>query len=118
MKDSLIYTKSLAFGVRCIKFYQYLKGKKIFVTSKQLLRCGTSIGANVRESRFAQSPADFISKLSIALKEAEESQYWLELLFNANLITDKEYQSMNNDVDEIIALLVSSLKTYRNSQNV
>lgn len=118
MKDSFIYSKSLAFGVRCINFYQYLRKKHIYILSKQLLRSGTSIGANVRESRFAQSPADFISKLTIALKEAEESQYWLELMNNANLITEKEFQSLNNDVDELIALLVSSLKTYRNSQSV
>lgn len=118
MKYSFIYSKSLEFGVRCINFYKYLKEKQIHVLSKQLLRSGTSIGANVRESRFAQSPADFINKLSIALKEAEETQYWIELLYKANLITDKEYQSMNNDVNEIIALLVSSLKTFKSNQDV
>ena len=117
MKDSFIYKKSLSFGVRCIRFYQHLKEKGISVVSKQLLRSGTSIGANVRESRFAQSPADFVSKLSIALKEAEETQYWLELMYQSNIISDKEYQSMNNDVDEIISLLVSSIKTYKTNTN-
>jgi len=115
MKDSFIYTKSLSFGVRCIHFYQSLKEKGIYVISKQLLRSGTSIGANVRESRFAQSPADFISKLSIALKEAEETQYWLELMFQSGIISEKEYQTMNTDVDEIISLLVSSIKTYKSN---
>ncbi len=118
MKESFIYSKSLAFGVRSINFYQFLKDKGIYVISKQLLRSGTSIGANVRESRFAQSSADFISKLSIALKEAEETQYWLELLFLSKLITEKEYKSMYDDADELIALLISSLKTYKNNINV
>ena len=118
MKDSFIYNKSLAFGVKCVKFYQFLRDKGIYVISKQLLRCGTSVGANVRESRFAQSPADFISKLTISLKEAEETQYWLELLFKSNLISDKEYQSMNDDANELISILVSSIKTYKSNQNV
>ena len=78
MKDSLLYSKSMDFAIRCVKFYKYLKeDKNIYVLSKQLLRSGTSIGANIRESRFAQSPADFESKISIALKEAEETQYWI-----------------------------------------
>lgn len=118
MKDSILYNKSLAFGVRCVNFYLFLKKKNIYVLSKQLLRCGTSIGANVRESRFAQSPADFVSKLTIALKEAEETQYWLELLFKSKLIAEKEYQSLYSDVDELIALLISSIKTYKTKQNV
>lgn len=118
MKDSFIYSKSLGFGVRCIKFYQYLKDKGVYVVSKQLLRSGTSIGANVRESRFAQSPADFVNKLSIALKEAEESQYWIELMYKAELISEVEYQSMDNDINEIIALLISTIKTYKNNQIV
>ena len=118
MKDSFLYNKSLTFGVRCVNFYQFLKKKDVYVLSKQLLRSGTSIGANVRESRFAHSPADFISKLTIALKEAEETQYWLELLFKSNLISDKEYQSMYDDADELISLLVSSIKTYKSNQNV
>ena len=115
MKDSFIYKKSLSFGVRCVHFYQHLKEKGIYVVSKQLLRSGTSIGANVRESRFAQSPADFVSKLSIALKEAEETQYWLELMYQSNIISNEEYHSMNKDVDELISLMVSSIKTYKSN---
>ena len=107
MKDSLLYSKSMDFAIRCVKFYKYLKeDKKIQVLSKQLLRSGTSIGANIRESRFAQSSADFESKLSIALKEAEETQYWIELL----------YRSEFQDSSEMVALLLSSLKTYKNQQ--
>ena len=82
-----------------------------------MLRSGSSIGANVRESRFAQSPADFISKITIALKEAEETQYWLELLFQANIINETEFKSMYSDADELIALLVSTLKTYKKNMN-
>ena len=75
MQDSLLYSKSMDFAIHCVKFYKYLKEEKnIYVLSEQLLRSGTGIGANIRESRFAQSPADFESKLSIALKEAEETQ--------------------------------------------
>ncbi len=117
MKDSLLYSKSMDFAIRCVKFYKYLKeDKNIYVLSKQLLRSGTSIGANIRESRFAQSPADFESKLSIALKEAEETQYWIELLYRSELISEKEYTSIFQDSSEMVALLLSSLKTYKNQQ--
>ena len=116
MKDSILYSKSMAFAVRCVKFYKYLTDeKKEYVLSKQLLRSGTSIGANIMESRFAQSEADFISKLSIALKEAEETQYWIELLYNSEIITENEYQSIYSDSGEMIALLLSSLKTYKSN---
>ena len=117
MKDSLLYSKSMDFAIRCVKFYKYLKeDKNIYVLSKQLLRSGTSIGANIRESRFAQSPADFESKLSIALKEAEETQYWIELLYRSELISEKEYTSIFQDSSEMVALLLSTLKTYKNQQ--
>ena len=116
MKESLLFSKSMTFAVRCMKFYKYLTDeKKEYVLSKQMLRSGTSIGANIRESRFAQSEADFVSKLSIALKEAEETQYWIELLFNSDIISESEFNSMNSDSGEIIALLLSSLKTYKNN---
>ena len=117
MKESLLYDKSLTFAIRCVKFYKYLKEEKgVYILSKQLLRSGTSIGANLRESRFAQSPADFESKLCIALKEAEETQYWIELMFHSELISEHEYQSIYNDSSEMVALLLSTLKTYRNNQ--
>lgn len=111
MKTNLIASKSLAFAVRIVKFYQHLCSvKKEYVLSKQLLRSGTSIGANVRESRNAQSTADFISKQSIALKEADESLYWLELLFLSDVITQDEYQSLYKDANELVALLTTSIK--------
>lgn len=118
MRESLLYSKSMAFAVRCVKFYKYLTDeKKEYVLSKQMMRSGTSIGANIRESRFAQSEADFVSKITIALKEAEETQYWIELLYNSDIISDNEYQSIYNDSGEMIALLLSSLKTYKNNIN-
>ena len=108
----------MSFAIRCVKFYKYLKEEKdIFIISKQMLRSGTSIGANIRENRFAQSPADFENKLLIALKEAEETQYWIELLFKSGLITEHEFQSIYNDSSEMIALLLSSVKTYKNNKN-
>ena len=115
MKDNILYSKSMAFSIRCVNLYKYLTTeKKEFVLSKQLLRSGTSIGANIRESRNAQSPADFISKMSIALKEADETQYWFELLFHTDYFTEEEYFSINTDVDELISMLTSVIKTSKN----
>ena len=114
MKDSVLQTKSLAFAVRIVKFYRYLcEEKREFVLSKQILRSGTAIGANTRESRNAQSQADFITKLTIALKEADETQYWLELLDLSDIISHEEFVSLNNDLSEIVAMLTSSIKTIK-----
>jgi four helix bundle protein len=111
MAESVIHTKSLAFAVKIVKFYRYLcDEKKEYVLAKQLLRSGTSIGANVRESKNAQSDADFINKLSIALKEADETQYWLELLQMSEIITSDEFCEINNDVKELIAMLTTIVK--------
>ncbi len=85
--------------------------------SRQLLKSGTSVGANIRESKNAQSAADFISKLSIALKEADESQYWIELLKYGEFLSEKEFESMNNDIKEIIAILTSIIKTEKKKLN-
>lgn len=110
-----IHEKSLQFAVRCVKFYKFLCDEKHeYVLSKQILRSGTSIGANVRESKNAQSDADFVSKLSIALKESDETQYWLEVLFLSNIVTKEEYESMNRDVSELIALLTSIILKIKN----
>ena len=110
-----IHDKSLQFAVRCVRFYQYLcNNKQEYILSKQLLRSGTSIGANIRESKNAQSDSDFISKLSIALKEADETQYWLEVLLSSEIINNEEFNTMNNDVSELIALLTSIIKTKKN----
>ena len=111
-RDNIVLEKSTAFALRIIKMYQYISAQKHeYVLSKQALRSGTSIGANISESIRAQSRADFFSKLSIALKEAEETHYWLTLLVQGNYITEESFQSMDNDCDEIIRLLVAITKT-------
>ena len=111
-KESVTHIKSKLFAIRIIRFYKYLtEEKKEFIISKQLMRSGTSIGANIRESYFAQSQADFIHKLNIALKEADETAYWLELLVESNIIEEHMFNSLYTDVKEIIALLVASIKT-------
>ncbi len=107
----MIRQKTLDFAVRIVNFYKYLcTDKKEFVLSKQILRSGTSIGANVRESKNAQTDPDYLSKMNIALKEADETQYWLEVLFRSELITEQEYKSLDEDLKEIIAILVSIVK--------
>ena len=111
---SLLLDKSEKFAGRVLKMYQYLKSeKKELIISKQVLRSGTSIGANITESRNAQSTADFIHKLNIALKEADETIYWIKNLHNGNYLNDKEYESIYNDADELVRLLVSSIKTLK-----
>jgi len=118
-RENILHQKSLAFAYRCVNLYKYLvyeRPDKEFVMSHQILKSGTSIGANIRESKNAQSPADFISKLSIALKEADESQYWIDLLRFGNFLSDREFESMNNDVKELIALLTSIIKTEKKKQ--
>lgn len=113
-KDNVISDKSFDFAVRIVNLYKHLTSeKKEFVLSKQLVRSGTSIGANVSEAIRGQSDADFISKLSIALKEANETDYWLKLLYKTDYLTEKEYESIRNDINEIIAILVSIIKTMK-----
>jgi four helix bundle protein len=108
--DNPIVDLSYNFGVRIVKFYKYLNDKQVYVLSKQLLRCGTSIGANIHESIHAQSKADFISKMNIALKEADETDYWLRLLKDAEIINEKELASLSKDVRQIIGTLVKIIK--------
>ena len=111
-KDNLIVIESKAFAIRCIRLYQHLSGrKKEFVLCKQLLRSGTSIGANVKEALRGQSRADFGAKMNIALKEANESEYWLELLFETGYISDDGFQSMVDDCKRLIRLLTAIVKT-------
>ena len=112
VKDNVIKDKSFDFALRVVKLYKYLTtNKKEYVLSKQLLRSGTSVGAMVREAEHAESKADFIHKLSIALKEANESEYWLELLHQSDYIDDKGFQSIPSDLKEILRLLTSIIKT-------
>lgn len=111
-RESVVGDKSLAFGKRITKCYRYLRDKKKeTVMSKQLLRCGTSIGANIREGLYAQSRKDFISKLNIALKEAGETDYWLDVIHSAEYFTDEEFNSLKSDNDELLKLLTSIIKT-------
>ena len=103
--------KSFAFAVRIVKLVRFLeKERSEWVLSKQVMRSGTSVGANVRESRFAQSEADYVSKLSIALKEADETGYWLDLLHETDYITAEQFDSLNSDLDLLIGTLVNIVK--------
>ena len=116
LKQNVITEKSKAFALRIIKLYQYLcSQKKEFVLSKQLLKSGTSIGANVKEAMRGQSRSDFYSKLNIALKEADETEYWLELLHEGGFIEDIHFNSINADCQEIIKILVSITKTQKDT---
>ena len=115
-KENIIQEKSRAFAIRIIKCYQYLSNEhREYVLSKQLLRCGTSIGANAKESLNAQSRMDFLNKLNISLKEADETEYWLDLLHATDYLDDNQYMSLNNDCTEIIKLLTSIIKSIKQS---
>ncbi len=112
MKNSILKDKSMAFALRIVKLYRYLCDEQHeYVLSKQILRSGTSIGANIAEAFYAQSPADFIAKLHIARKEAGETAYWLDLLNASSLITNTSYLSISSDCEELLKLLTSSIKT-------
>lgn len=112
MKENIIKEKSFSFAMRIIKLYQFLQTeKKEFVLSKQLLKCGTSIGAMVREAEQAESKADFIHKLAIAQKEANETEYWIELLYQSNYLDKQHYESIFQDITEIRKLLTSIIKS-------
>jgi four helix bundle protein len=111
-KKSILKDKSFAFALKCIKLYQYLtETKREFVMSKQLLRSGTSVGANIREAQNAQSKADFIHKLSISQKECDETMYWLELLKESGYIAQTEFDPINGEAIEILKMLRSSILT-------
>lgn len=112
---SIAYEKSLDFAVRIVKLYNYLKEyKKEYIMSKQLMRSGTSIGANISEAVKGQSRKDFTAKIYIALKEANETSYWLELLKRTEYLSEKEYISLNEDLGEIIKILMATTKTLKN----
>ena len=117
-KDNKILTISKSFAIRIIRLFQFLQNeKKGFVLSKQILRSGTSIGANVRESEHANSVDDFIYKLSISLKESNETEYWLELLYETDYINEKQFQSLISDNKEITATLIKIIKTTKSGRN-
>ena len=114
--NNAIEEKSFHFSVRIVKLCRFLQeNKKEYILSKQLMRSGTSIGANIIESQQAQSRADFVSKLNIALKEAVETNYWLRLLHATDYLTDSEYTSMITNCKELEKLLTAIIKTTRNS---
>ena len=112
--ENAVLLKSKSFALRVIKLYQYLCGsKRVFVLSKQILRCGTSIGANIKEGVNAQSKADFYAKMYIAYKEANETEYWLELLYESGFIEERAFQSLYSDCKELIRILASITKTQK-----
>lgn len=116
-ENNPVEQKSKAFAIRIIRLYQYLSTeKKEYILSKQVLRSGTSIGANVKEGTRAQSKADFQAKMQIALKEAGETQYWLELLMETDYITEQAGKSLLVDCEEIIKLIVTIVKTSKQRQ--
>ena len=113
-KNNVVYEKAYQFAIRFVKAYRYLTNqKKEFILSKQLIRSGTSIGANIAEANGAISPADFSAKMSIAYKECLETKYWLSLLKDTVYIDSKTFQSIYQDADEIGKLLFSIIKTTR-----
>lgn len=114
---NVLKEKSFAFSVNMVELYKKLAENKEFVISKQLLRSGTAVGALIREAEFAQSRADFISKLSIFLKEANESLYWLELLYRTDYIDVENFRIHSGKSNELISMLVSSIKTSKQKLN-
>ena len=120
MKENVVRDKSYAFAVRIVRLYQHFSStKKEFVLSRQVLRCGTSIGANVEEAIGGQSRADFVSKMSIAYKEARETCYWLRLLKDTDYLTQAEFDSIHSDAEELCRLIASIQKsTKTNSESL
>ena len=113
-KENIIMEKSKAFALKIIKLYKYLKEiKSEYVISKQILRSGTSIGANIKEAQCSQSRKDFTAKMYIAFKEANETDYWLELLFESDYIGKLEFKKIKTDNEELLKLLASITKTVR-----
>ena len=115
-----LHIKSYSFAVRIVKMFMHFTDNdwRLQAIYKQILRSGTSISANVHESEFAQSPSDFAFKLHIALKEANETMNWLNLLHDTDILDDKGFESLANDCNEVISLLVSSIKTIKKNNNL
>ena len=116
--DNVLLDKSKSFAIRIIRLYKYLREKKKeYILADQILRSGTSIGSNSRESRRAEGIKDFVHKLNIALKEADETAYWLELLIATDYISEKEFESLYIDCEELIKLLTSIINTAKRNNN-
>ena len=116
-KKGILSKKTYNFAIRIVKLSKFLRESNEYVLSKQLLRSGTAIGALIREAGYAQSISDFVSKLSIALKEANETLYWISLLYDTEHFDEKIKNSFQKDCDEIISILVTSIKTGKNRIN-
>jgi four helix bundle protein len=116
VRENVLKTKSFDFALRIVKLHQYMKEeKREYVMSKQLLQSGTSIGAMVREAEHAESKADFVHKLSISLKEANESEYWTDLLYHGGYLDKPAYDSIHKDLTELLKLLVAIVKKAKNN---
>jgi len=114
-QGNIVQEKSYAFALRMVKLYQHLSSEqKEYVLSKQLLRCGTSIGANIEEAIGAQSEKDFFAKLTISYKEARESKYWIRLLSDTHYLTQPQSASLLHDIEELLKIIGSILKTLKN----
>ena len=117
MKDNVLVDKSIAFAARIIKLHDYLiKNKKGLTIAKQIVRSGTSVGANINEANYGQSIADFIAKMHIALKETAETEYWLKLLFMSDCIDEEMSKSLLEECLEIKRILIASIKTAKNNR--
>jgi len=115
MNDNILFIKSKKFALRIMKLSNYLRKKKEFLIQNQIFRSGTSIGANVAESIYAASKADFVNKLQIALKETSETEYWLDLLSESGILTESESKSIIADCKEIARILTTTIKTSKTS---
>lgn len=114
--ENIVAVKSYAFAIRVVKLYKHLsQEKKEFVLSKQMLRSGTAIGALIKEAEHAQSKADFLNKMNVALKEANETEYWLRLMKDTEYLNETEFQSIKNDCSELLKLLISIVKSTKTS---
>ena len=112
MNDNISVDKSFDFAVRIVNLHKYLiQEHKEYIMSKQLLRCGTSIGANISEAQRGQSKADFAAKMNIALKEANETEYWLRLLYRTDYLSKAQYESMYSDIQELLGILIAICRT-------
>lgn len=114
--ENIVAVKSYAFAIRVVKLYKLLsQEKREFILSKQMLRSGTSIGALIKEAEHAQSKADFLNKMNVALKEANETEYWLMLMKDTEYLNEKEFQSIREDCSELLKLLISIVKSTKTS---
>mgnify|MGYP003373415970 CR=1 FL=1 len=117
MSDSKLCTQSMDFAVSIIQLVKQLKAKRESIISNQIGRSGTSIGANIREAQYAHGKADFIAKLQIALKEANETGYWLELLYRTGYLTESEFKTLDSACTSIRVMLITSVKTAKDNQS-